>query len=131
MVFGLENRHATPSWSKVSPQSHRMSVELLVNRYRGYSYQWSPSPQFLRTRLAPRYPSEWKSPLAKSPGYRSTISRCQSASSIFLVCLRPGPCCGNRHGQCLEQLTTSVHPGLRTVMTLLSGRTATIALAHS
>ena len=26
MVFGLENRQATPSWSKVWPQSHRMSA---------------------------------------------------------------------------------------------------------
>jgi hypothetical protein len=30
----------------------------------------------------PRYPSEWKSPRAKSPGYRSTMTCCHSASSI-------------------------------------------------
>ena len=33
------NRHSTPRRSSAAPQSPRMSFDLLLNRYRGYSYQ--------------------------------------------------------------------------------------------
>ena len=57
-----------------------------------------------------RQPSEWKSPLTNSAGYLCTMADCHCSSSIFRVCLRPGPCCGNRHVQCLDVLLTKVQP---------------------
>jgi hypothetical protein len=44
------------------------------------------------------------------------------------VCFLPGPCCGNRHGQCLDVLFTSIMPTLRMLKTLDDGITADIAL---
>ena len=52
--FRREKRQATPSRSSVSPHNRRMSADSFVNRYRGYSYQWSPSARCARTRLIPR-----------------------------------------------------------------------------
>ena len=44
-------------------------------------------------------------------------------------CFLPGPCWGNKHGQCLDVLFTSVHPILWTRQTLEVGITAAIAVA--
>ena len=44
-------------------------------------------------------------------------------------CFRPGPCCGNRHGQCLEYEATSVQPILGIRLTLF-GSTSAMALSH-
>src|ERR1700722_5671344 len=44
------------------------------------------------------------------------------AARIFRTCFRPAPCCGDRHGQCREQLRTSAQPGFCAVLTLWPGR---------
>jgi len=42
-------------------------------------------------------------------------------------CFLPGPCCGNRHSQCLEVLLTSVQPIRWTQKTFDVGITSAIA----
>ena len=54
------------------------------------------------TWLMQRHPSESMSPARNSFVHSSTISCCQGSRTIQRSCLRPGPCWGNRHGQCLE-----------------------------
>jgi DNA-binding CsgD family transcriptional regulator len=68
IVFRREKRQLIPSRSSASPHNPRMSADSLVNMYRGYSYQRSPSASGRRTRLMNRQPSEWNSPLAKRSG---------------------------------------------------------------
>ncbi len=89
--------------------------------YRGYCVP----PVAARERPADpdrnRQPSEWNRPRAKVPGRSLTISCCHGASSIVRLCLLPGPCWGNRHGQCREYAITSVQPTRCRVQTLLPG----------
>ncbi len=101
---------------RADPRFHRTAGECLWTRC------------LLPTRFMPRQPSEWNSPLASSPGYFCTMTDCHCSSSILRWCFRPGPCCGNRHGQCLEALLTIVHPGCWTANTLDVGITADITL---
>ena len=90
MVFGFENRHATPSWSKVCPQSHRMSVELLVNRYRGYSYQCSSPPHVSAHPVDTPVPVRMEQPSGEIP--RDTAPRSPAATrrarSFWCACAR-------------------------------------------
>ena len=52
--------------------------------------------------LSTRHPSEWNSPRRKSAGCSETIAHCQSVMPSTRSCLRPGPCCGKRQGQCFQ-----------------------------
>ncbi|KOU29637.1 hypothetical protein ADK52_05130 [Streptomyces sp. WM6372] len=80
----------------VSVHSFRMSSDLLVKKYRGYSYRLP----FRTVQFVIRHPSEWISPRTNSHGWASTISCCQLSRTIRRSCFLPGPCCGNMHVQC-------------------------------
>ena len=42
---------------------------------------------------------------------RRRSRRCQASSTIGRSCLRPGPCCGNRQGQCFQRDCVTTTPG--------------------
>jgi hypothetical protein len=49
---------------------------------------------------------------------------CHASSTIGRSCFRPGPCCGNRHGQCFQLDWTTTVPGAFTWKTFAPGRTS-------
>src|SRR6266508_3972984 len=97
-------RNATPYVSQASQKIFRMSDDVFVKMYLGYS------PPL--TRFNDRHPSEWIRPRKKHGACLSVIIFCQGANSIRRRCFRPGPCCGKTHGQCCQYDEISTHPAL-------------------
>jgi hypothetical protein len=93
MFRGFDCVHRIPSRSQYSQNRPRMSADRLEKNQRGYAYSAThPLGSRVLNRLTVRQPSECSSPRKNSRGNRSTMSRCQSASTIRRSCLRPGPC---------------------------------------
>ena len=102
MLRGFDCVQRIPSRSQYSQNSARMSADRFEKNHRGYAYSaLRPLGSSVVKRLTVRQPSECSSPRRNSRGNRSTISRCQPASSILRSCLRPGPCCGKASGHLL------------------------------
>ena len=107
MLRGFDCVQRIPSRSQYSQNSPRMSADRFEKNHRGYAYSAiRPLGSSVVKRLTVRQPSECSSPRRNSRGNRSTISRCQPASSILRSCLRPGPCCGKASGHLLLEPTT-------------------------
>ena len=77
-----------------------------------------------------RQPSEWMRPRSRQLGLPvAEVALPVGQSDDGASCLRPGPCWGNRQGQCFENEETSTHAPSRRSWTdaRLDGMTSAIA----